>query len=119
MCADVSCHIQRGNEKSEGDFGMVDHAPFCRLFVIAVHDCLHHTQYDPGLLGFLRILKEYLFTGKGTLTTTGLEAHIFTQSKVAKRSGLKGNDLVWAPSNTFGTPVECRIMPLECDHVNQ
>eukprot|EP01084_Bolivina_argentea_P048037 88536_1 len=53
------------------------------------------TLYKDGAISMrtLKQLAEYLWNGTGLLTTTGLDAHVFTQSKVAKKNKKKGNDL--------------------------
>lgn len=47
-------------------------------------------------MGLIKSMKDYVIYGKGLRTSVGANTQIFTQSTVAKRDGLKGNDLVWA-----------------------
>eukprot|EP01083_Nonionella_stella_P193356 714226_1 len=51
------------------------------------------TLYPGGSVQVLKQLTEYLWNGKGVLTTSGADAQIFTQSEVAKKNKSKGNDL--------------------------
>lgn len=49
--------------------------------------------HEGGIRTIWNYFSEYLFYGTGPVTTTGLDAQIFTKSSIAKKNGLKSNDL--------------------------
>merc|ERR1719242_168588 len=64
-----------------------------QAFRVAVPSNFGIISGSPSILSIVNAFFRYLWYGDGPLTTSGLDAHIFTKSKIAKRDGLKSNDL--------------------------